>query len=437
MTTSRLRQDSHQRRAARVMPGGVNSNFRNWGEGLSLYIERAKGATLWDMDGKRYIDYRLAFGPIILGYAYDAVDTQVIEAIHKGICTGFTTDLEIEAAEKITTMCPSSEMVRMMNSGTEAGLHAIRLARAYTGREMVLKFEGMYHGSNDQLLYSTYAPAEAYGCQVSPVTVAASSGLPQALAGLVITLPFNNEQALEDTMRRAGSKIAAVITEPMMGNMGAVDARPGFLAFVLEKCEEYGALMILDEVKTGFRIRRGGAQEALGLRPHLTLYAKAMGNGYPVAALGGKRDVMDLLGRGVSQGGTYCGNSAAMGAVVATLTILQEEGVHEHINRLGCRLQKGLCDLFARAGLAAAVTQYPAIFSFALGIETAVDGRSWARSKQGLYRRLAAAALRRGIVFDPDPREPLCLCYSHTDADITLTLAVIEEALAEVMVFSS
>jgi glutamate-1-semialdehyde 2,1-aminomutase len=431
MAYSRAKQDREQQRATRVMPRGVNSNVRYWGEGKSLYIERAKGATVWDLDGNRYIDYRLAFGPIILGYAFEPVDQKVMEAVQQGICVGFTTLLEIEAAERIASICPASEMVRMVNSGTEAGLHAIRLARAYTGREKIVKFEGMYHGSNDQLLYSTIIPANATGWRGNPVAVAASTGLARALEGLVITLPFNDEQVLEDTMRQLGNEVAAVITEPMLGNLGAVDAQPGFLEFVLEQCERHGALMILDEVKTGFRIGRGGAQEVLGLRPHLTLYAKALGNGYPVAALGGQHKVMDLLGRGVSQGGTYCGNAVAAAAAVATLEVMEKYPVHEHINSLGRQLQVGLGELFAAAGLPAMITRYPAIFSFALGIDTPVDGRSWAFSEQGLYRRLAAAALRRGVLIDQEPREPLCLCYSHTEADIALTLAVMQEALAE------
>jgi glutamate-1-semialdehyde 2,1-aminomutase len=250
-----------QRRAFKTLPLGVNSNFRYWGDDITPYVEKAKGAYLWDVDGNRYIDYRLAFGPIILGHAYNEVDMLVHAEIDKGVLFAMTGELEISVAEKIVAMCPAVEMVRLACSGTEATMHAVRVARAYTGREKIIKFEGMYHGFQDHTLFSTYAPVEAYGNRNNPISVPASSGIPRRLNELVITLPFNDQDILDKTLRHVGYEVAALIAEPCMGNCGAVEPEAGFLDFIRAKCDESGIVFILDEVKTGFRIARGGAQE--------------------------------------------------------------------------------------------------------------------------------------------------------------------------------
>ncbi len=296
MGTGRKTSLGLQQRAAHVLPLGVNSNTRYWGENKNLYIEKARGAYVWDVDGNRYIDYRLAFGPVILGYAYDEVDEEVIKALRRGVTVGLTHELEICAAEKVAAMCPAVELVRFVNSGTEAVMHSLRLARAFTGREKVVKFEGGYHGSLDYLLYSTYAPPEAYGSRFNPIPMPASSGIPAALRNLVVTLPFNDPEALEKTLSSIGHQTAAIITEPMLGNYGSVDPHPGFLAFLRQKCDQYGIVLIFDEIKTGFRIAPGGAQEVYAVMPDLTAYAKSIGNGYPVAAYGGRREINGAVG---------------------------------------------------------------------------------------------------------------------------------------------
>src|SRR5512136_2410942 len=250
-----------QARAERVLPLGVNSNFRYWGEGSTPYVERAKGAYLWDVDGRRFIDYRLAFGPIILGHAFDEVDSLVIEEIKKGTLFAMTGELEIAVAEMIAAMVPAMEMVRLACSGTEATMHAIRLARAYTGRELIVKFEGNYHGFQDHTLWSTYAPVEAYGNRRSPIPVPGSSGIPKSMREFIITLPFNDFDGFERVMRSYGEQIAAVITEPCQGNCAAINPQDGFLELIRKQTEEHGCVFILDEVKTGFRIANGGAQE--------------------------------------------------------------------------------------------------------------------------------------------------------------------------------
>jgi len=421
-----------QKRAERVLPLGVNSNFRYWGEGLTPYVKRAKGATLWDVGGNQFIDYRLAFGPIILGHAFDAVDQKVIEEVKNGVLFAMTGELEIEVAEMIVEMCPAVEMVRMACSGTEATMHAVRVARAFTGRELLVKFEGNYHGFQDNTLWSTYAPAEAYGNRRSPIPIAASSGIPRVLGEKIITLPFNDFEGLERVMRTHGDQVAAVISEPCQGNCGAINPQPGFLELIRKLTTEHGALFILDEVKTGFRIANGGAQELLGVRPDLATYAKALGNGYPVAALGGKREIMEIIGHGVAVGGTYTNNKAGIAGAWATLKILEAEPVIETINRRGARLMAGLKRIFAEHGEQVVMSGYPGMFAFALGVDQVTCQRDWARSDRERLLRLAEAAMERGVMPDYDPREPWFLCYSHTEADIDRTLEVYAEIVKTV-----
>jgi glutamate-1-semialdehyde 2,1-aminomutase len=415
---------SLQQRARKVIPLGVNSNFRYWGEGITPYVERGKGAYLWDVDGKRYIDYRMAFGPIILGHAYDEVDAQVVEELKKGSLFAMTGELEVALVELIVDLCPAVEMVRLACSGTEATMHAIRVARAYTGREIILKFEGNYHGMHDHALWSTYAPIESYGNRRSPIPVPASSGIPKNLRDMIITLPFNDVEGFERVMKSFGDQIAAVITEPCQGNCGAIDAQPGFLELIRQRTEEHGIVFILDEVKTGFRIANGGAQEVHKIVPDLATYAKAMGNGYPIAAFGGKAEIMSIVGRGVSQGGTYTNNKPGVAAAYATLKLLREKPILKTIAQRGERLMDGLRDIFAENGIPFVMSGYPAMFSFALGVEAVTCQRDWSASDQELYLKLTEMAIERGVMPDHDAREPWFLCYSHSDADIDETLNV-------------
>jgi len=413
-----------QERALQYFPLGVNSNFRFWGEGITPYVHKAKGAYLWDVDGNRYLDYRLAFGPIILGHAYDEVDNKVIEEIRQGTLFAMTGELEIALAEKITALCPAVEMVRFACSGTEATMHALRVARAYTGREKIIKFEGNYHGFQDYLLFSTYAPAEAYGNRRNPIPIPSSSGIPRALNSLVITLPFNDFEALDLTLRHVGYEVAAIITEAAQDNCGAIGPLPGWLDFIRQKCDEYGIVFILDEVKTGFRIARGGAQEYYNIRPDLATYAKAIANGYPLAAFGGKKEIMSIIGHGVAQGGTYNNNKPGLAAAYATLDLIQNQPILETIQQRGQRLMDGLRQIFAEAGIVACVNGHPAMFTFAVGVEKVTCQRDWNSSDKELYLRWVEAAIERGIMPDHDPREPWFLCYSHSEADIDQTLEV-------------
>jgi glutamate-1-semialdehyde 2,1-aminomutase len=421
-----------QKRAEQVIPLGVNSNFRYWGEGITPYVHRAKGAHLWDIDGNEFIDYRMAFGPIILGHAFDEVDDKVAEEIRGGVLYAMTSELEVDVAEMIVAMCPAVEMVRLACSGTEATMHAIRVARAYTGRELIVKFEGNYHGFQDYTLWSTYSPVEAYGSRRNPIPVPASSGIPRVLGEKIITLPFNDFEGFERVMKSYGEQIAAVISEACQGNCAAILPETGFLELIRSKTEEYGAVFILDEVKTGFRIAPGGAQEFYGVKPDLATYAKALGNGYPAAAFGGKREIMSIIGHGVSQGGTYTNNKPGVAAAYATLKILQREPVFESIQGRGQRLMDGLGEIFEEHSIPAVITGYPAMFGLVLGLDSVTCQRDWAKSDQDYYLRLAEAAIERGVMPDHDAREPWFLCYSHSDADIDRTLETYAEIVRTV-----
>lgn len=421
-----------QQRAQKVIPLGVNSNFRYWGEGITPYVEKAKGGYLWDVDGKKYIDYRMAFGPIILGHSYDEVDRKVMDEVQRGILFAMTGELEVEVAEMIVAMSPAIDMVRFACSGTEATMHAIRVARAYTGRDIILKFEGNYHGMHDHALWSTYAPADAYGNRRSPIPVPGSSGIPKGMREFIITLPFNDFEGFERVMRSYGEQIAAVITEPCQGNCAAINPQEGFLELIRKKTEEYGCVFILDEVKTGFRIANGGAQEYYNIKPDMVTYAKALGNGYPVAAFGGKREIMSIIGQGVAQGGTYTNNKPGIAGAYATLSLLKSKPILKTIETRGQRLMDGLKEIFEENDIPAVFTGYPAMFSFSLGMDAITCQREWQESDKDLYLDLVEKAIQKGVMPDHDAREPWFLCYEHSNADIDETLNVYAEIVKEV-----
>jgi glutamate-1-semialdehyde 2,1-aminomutase len=356
----------------------------------------------------------------------------VHEEIDQAVLCAMTSELEIEVAEMIIKMCPCVDMVRLACSGTEATMHALRIARAYTGREKVIKFEGMYHGFQDYTLFSTYAPSEAYGNINNPIPIPSSSGIPKSLNDLIITLPFNNFEVLDKVLRRVGHDIAAIIAEPCLGNCAAIEPIPGFLEFIREKCTEYGIVFILDEVKTGFRIARGGAQEFYHVLPDMATYAKALGNGYPVAAFGGKKEIMSIIGNGVAQGGTYNNNKPGVAAAYATLKLLKEKPILETIETRGKKLMQGLRTIFKQAGIPATVHGYPAMLAFAVGVEKVTAQRDWQETERDYYLRLMDYAIEHGVMPDHDPREPWFLCYSHSDNDIDETLNVMSDAVKEV-----
>ncbi len=418
-------------RARRALPFGVTSNFRYWGGGHDIGVARAEGAYFWDFDGNRYIDYRLGFGPVILGHAHPAVVERVAKAIQSGTVFAFTHELEVKVAERIKEMCPGVDKVRYANSGAEATMHTLRIARSHTGRDKIIKFEGQYHGMYDYMLFSTASsPIEALGHRRSPIPAPTSSGIPKSIHDLVVTLPYNDFEMLERTVKQAWGDVAAIIVEPVMGNMASILPEPGWLELIRTLCDEYGIVMIADEVKTGFRLAPGGAQEYFGVHADLVTYAKALGNGFPIAAIGGNEAVMASVGPGLTaHGGTYCGNVVGTAAADATLDLLP--AALKTIEARGKALMKGISGILTDADIAHQMLGLPCMFGFSLGPEKPTDYRTWATTDTALYEKIIMHLIQKGAVPDPDGREPWFLCAALSEEDIADTLTHFEEAVKE------
>ena len=420
-------------RAAKVMPLGVTSNFRYWGPDANPAFARGEGCYLWDLDGNRFIDYRLGFGPVILGHGHPFVCDRVNEAMRRGTIYASLTEMETRVAERITRMCPGVDLVRFANSGAEATMHTLRVARGYTGREKVLKFEGQYHGMYDYALWSTASsnPA-ALGARRNPIKYQQSSGIPACIRDLILTQPFNDFELLELTLKREGDQIAAIIVEPILGNSFSIGPRKGWLEFLRQKCDEYGIVLIFDEVKTGFRVAPGGAQELFGVQADLVTYAKSLANGFPLAAFGGKREVMEVVGRGVSHGGTYCANAVGTAAADATLELLADGQILKTINAQGLKLQEGISDVLTDAGIPHRMKGPGAMFGIMLMEDEAWEFRDVRRHNAELYEAIATELIARGVIPDPDGREPWFLSAAHDDAVLGETLSIFADAVAAV-----
>jgi glutamate-1-semialdehyde 2,1-aminomutase len=416
------------------MPYGVSSNFRYWGDDTPV-IARAEKAHVYDVDGNCYIDYRLGFGPIIIGHANPTIVSKVASAMASNSLTATTNPIEIAAARRMVEMCPGIEKVRFTNSGTEASMHALRVARAYTGRDCLIKFEGNYHGVHDQVLWTTASAARnSLGSRRSPVPVAAGSGIPRGLADYVIMLPYNDFEALERVIEDRYSEIAAVIFEPMMGNSYSIEPAPGWIKFIRKLCDDYGIVMIMDEVKTGFRVAPGGAQELYGVNPDLATYAKALGNGFPVAAFGGKAELMDSLQPGsVAQSGTYAGNPFSTAAAEATLDLLQNTDALDRVRDYGAQLMTALGKILSRYNVPHVFSGHPSMFGLIMGTDRKPrDYRDTFRSAKKFYEHVAFEMYERGVMIDPDGREPWFICAEHSPEDMETTLLVFEEAIETV-----
>jgi len=418
MTRTRTRQDELYRRALRSMPGGTDSNFRAWGE-RTIYVDRGKGGRVWDLDGNEYIDLRMGYGPNILGHADERVDDYVNERMRRGVSFSLTSEDEVEAIELVKELTGWVDMARMTVSGTEATMHAMRVARAYTGRTKIVKFEGQYHGVHDYALISV-TPNEMsdLGSVDNPVALAWGRGIPEAITRTVIPARFNEIEVLRRIFERDGDDIAAVIVEPVLGNAQAILPRPGFHEEMRALTREFGSLLIFDEVKTGFRLARGGAAEFFGITPDLATYAKAMGNGYPAAAFAGTAEVMSVLPDKVSHGGTYAGNRVAAAAAVVTLKILRDTDALETVHRVGREVQVGLEQAITARGLPFVFTGHPAMFGIMFADQAPTEYRDWATSDHELYDAVANEMHERGAMPEPDSREPWFFCEAHAREDV-------------------
>jgi glutamate-1-semialdehyde 2,1-aminomutase len=415
-------------RAKRVLPGGVNSPVRAFRAvgGTPFFVARAEGARLFDADGKSYLDYVCSWGPLILGHAHPAVLTAVSEAARRGWTYGAPCEAEVELAEEVRRRMPSLEMMRFVNSGTEATMAAVRLARAATGRDLIIKFDGCYHGHADGFLVKAGSGVATLGLPDSP-------GVPAALASLTLTAPFNDAQAVADLFTAHPNQIAAVIVEPYVGNVGFIAPDPDFHPALRSLCDRHGALLIFDEVMTGFRVAAGGAQARLGVKPDLTTLGKIIGGGFPVGAYGGRADLMQRIAPEgpVYQAGTLSGNPVAMAAGLATLRETSRQGFYEALERRTERLVSGLTKIAERRAVPARVGYAGSMWG---AYFTEGPVRNYADAKTadtGLFARWHKAALARGVFLAPSAFEAGFVSSAHSDADIDFTIRELDAALGE------
>ena len=418
-------------RAMNVLTQGVSSNFRYWGPDKTPVLKSGKGAKVWDADGNEFIDYRLGWGPIILGHADDRVNQAVAEAIENGITFAATTELEVEVAEKIVKMVPGMERLRFTNTGTEATMHALRTARGYTNKEKFIKFEGQYHGAHDYVLFSTASsPISAMGARTSPIPVQVGSGIPDKIRDYVYCLPFNDFDAVERCVKDHHGEIAAMFVEPCLGNIVGIEPKDGFLSHLRTLCNEYSIVLVFDEVKTGFRLSNGGARETYGVIPDISTYAKSLGNGFPVAAFGGQKEVMDVIGGGnVTHAGTFSANGLSMAAANAVLDILSESPVLENLAKRGKKLKTGLDQVLTDAGLPHQMSGHPNIQGFLITERSVQEVRDLAYSDDAMYEAIMSNMYDRGVWAESDPREPWFLCEAHSDEIIDETIDKFQDSV--------
>ena len=415
-------------RASKVIVGGVNSPARAFLSvgGDPLFVERAEGCRIWDADGNSYIDYIGSWGPLIAGHAHPEVVSAINKATSNGTSFGVSTELEILLAEKIRDMMPSIELLRMVNSGTEATMSAIRLARAYTGREKVLKFVGCYHGHGDSFLIKAGSGALTHG-------VPDSAGVTPGTARDTIVAQYNNLDDVSEIVKTQPEEIAAIIVEPVVGNMGTVKPRPGFLEGLREITSSEGILLIFDEVITGFRLSRGGAQELYGVKPDLTILGKIVGGGLPVGAYGGRADIMRIIAPlgPVYQAGTLSGNPLAMSAGLATLNLIDNYDTYSHLEKAGKQLTGGMLDAAEKAGLNITINRAGSMFTVFFTSAPVLDYQSASTSNTELFSRYFRSMMKRGILLPPSQFETAFVSLKHDSEVIDFTIHAARKVFEE------
>ncbi len=432
MTRSLSRSNAHFRKAVTRLPLGVSSNFRYWGDDKTIYVAGARGARLRDIDGNEYIDYRMAYGPCILGYADPRVDAAAKAGIDMGGVFALSTEREYAVAERISRMVPAAELVRFSNSGTEAVMAALRLARAYTGKDSYVVVEGGYHGVFDAALW--YTPIEDWKpSSGDPHLVPYSAGVPGILRGLLHAVPMNDADRLESVFKAYGHEIAAFMIEPIMGNCCSISATREYLRDARALCDRYGIVMIIDEVKTGFRVARGGVQELMGVKADLCTFAKAMGNGYPISVVAGREEIMRKVGDGVVHGGTFTCHSVALAAAEKTLEILDETPALRTIAEYGMKLRNGISQILSQRGIRHSFSGHPSMSGLFFSETPPHDYRDWARSDYTFYEALAPELHDLGVLCEPDSREPWFVCEAHDERCLAETLQRFEEAVDRVV----
>lgn len=427
--TKRPRTSALFNRAQGILVGGVDSPVRAFRAvgGTPLVIDRAVGSRIWDVDGREYIDYICSWGALILGHSHPEVVAAIADQAQRGTSYGMTSPLEIELGEQIARAVPSIEKIRFVSSGTEAAMSAIRLARGFTRRDLILKFEGGYHGHADAFLSGA-------GSGLATLSISSSPGVPEAFAKLTLNAPYNDASAVEQFFAEHSGKIAAVIVEPVAANMGVVAPDKGFLGALRKITARKGALLIFDEVITGFRLTYGGAQSVFGIHPDLTILGKIIGGGLPVAAYGGRRDVMEMVAPlgPVYQAGTLSGNPLAMGAGLATLPKLGAPGFYPSIEAKAQRLADGLRSILREAGVAGAVNSVGSLLTlfFASSAPSNYAGAKTSNTK--MFGEFFRQMLQRGVLLPPSQFEALFVSSAHTDGDITHTLSAARDSLLSI-----
>jgi glutamate-1-semialdehyde 2,1-aminomutase len=412
--------------AKKHIPGGVNSPvraFRSVG-GDPLFIKKAKGSKIVDADGKAYIDYVLSWGPMILGHAHPQVTAALKKAIANGTSYGAPTELEITLAKMVKKAVPSIEMVRMVSSGTEATMSAIRVARGHTGRDKIVKFDGGYHGHGNSLLVKAGSGVATFGLPDSP-------GVPKDLAKLTITISYNDLDAFKDVASREGEQIACIIVEPVAGNMGCVPPEPGFLEGLRQVCDQYGIILIFDEVMTGFRVAYGGAQQRYKIKPDLTCLGKVIGGGLPVGAFGGRREIMEKVAPigPIYQAGTLSGNPLAMTAGIETLRLLSKPGVYKTLEKISADLEQGLRAAAAEAGVPVTFNRVGSMFTGFFTDQKVKDFSSAKTSDTARFGKYFLSMLKNGVNLAPSQFEAAFVSLAHSRSDISKTIEAARKSL--------
>lgn len=415
-------------RALEVIPGGVNSPVRA-GKAVSmdpLFVEKGQGCRIFDVEGIEYIDYVGSWGPLILGHRHPEVIKALQDVLLRGVSFGAPVDLEVELAEMIVKAVDSVEMVRMVNSGTEATMSAVRAARAYTGRDAIVKFDGCYHGHADTLLV-------AAGSGVATLNIPGSPGVPEAVVAHTLSLPYNDTEAFESLIKDKGGQIAAVIVEPVAGNMGLVPPEPGFLEALRKETEKCGAVLIFDEVMSGFRVAWGGAQSLYGIKPDLSCFGKIVGGGLPVGAYGGKKEIMEQMApQGpVYQAGTLSGNPLAMAAGIATLKQLQKPGIYESLEESSSRLAEGMGRTAGRLGIEVTLNRVGSMLGMFFTPGPVRNFEEAKASDTNRFARYYRSMLEKGIYLAPSQFEAVFVSTAHEIADIDATLSAAEAVMAQ------
>jgi glutamate-1-semialdehyde 2,1-aminomutase len=412
-------------KAQKLMPGGVNSPVRAF-KPYPFFTAYAKGSKLYDVDGNVYIDYCLAYGPLILGHAHPRIIEAVKEQLEKGTMYGTPTEGEVKLAELIIDAVPCVEMIRLVNTGTEATMHAIRAARGYTGRDKIVKFEGCYHGAHDYVLVKAGSGVTTFGAPTS-------LGVPEDTVRNTIVLPFNDLESFEKAIQQNRDEIAAVIIEPVIGNAGVILPKDGYLQEIRKITEEEGIVLIFDEVITGFRLALGGAQEYYGVIPDMATLGKIIGGGFPIAAYGGKREIMELvspLGK-IYQASTFSGNPISVTAGLTTLNILLEnkDAIYESLERAGNKIKRGLLDIVEDVGITAQINGIASMFQIFFTDHPVLNYEDARRSDKDRFMQYQRQLMKRGVFIPPSQFETCFISTAHTDEDLTKTLEAMESAI--------